>query len=100
MPSFGVQLPHPLGKEAAIERLRNFATAIHDEHQDRVRNVEQRWEENHLIFSFSTSGMAISGRVIVEEALAKVEGQLPFAAVLFRGKIEQEIRVQLEKLLR
>lgn len=99
MPSFGVKVPHPLDQDSAIERLRAFIDEMHREHKDRVQNVEQRWEENHLVFSFSTSGVAISGRIIVETQLARVEGQLPFAAVFFRGKIEQEIRDRLQKLL-
>jgi len=100
MPGFGVKVPHPLGKDVAIERLRNFAEDIHQRHPDRVQNVRQSWEENHLIFSFATSGMSISGRVVVEDRLALVEGQLPFAALIFRGRIEQEIRSQLKELLK
>ncbi len=100
MPSFGLKLPHPLGQETAMARLRDFATSIHQQSHDRVQNVEQRWEGNHLLFSFSTAGLSISGRVVVEEEHALVEGQLPFAAVVFRGRIEQEIRTRLEALLR
>lgn len=99
MPAFGVTLPHPLGKDAARERLAHFVTTMTEQHREQVRDMEQRWEGDHLHFSFSTSGVSISGRIIVEEMHARVEGKLPFAAVLFRGRIEQEIRDRLERLL-
>ena len=37
--------------------------------------------------------------LVVEETLARNEVQVPFAALVFRGTIEQRLRAELEKAL-
>ncbi len=50
-------------------------------------------------YSFSTYGFNIKGDIDVEPDQVKVNGNLPFAAMMFKGKIEQTVREELEKLL-
>ena len=42
----------------------------------------------------------VDGILTVEDQLARLSGNLPFAALAFRGKIEQSIKDELAKLLR
>lgn len=99
MPSYNVSVPHDLGQSAARARVEQFLEAVQRDYAEHVRNVSGEWEENQLNFRFLTSGLNISGTLAVEETLVEVSGPLPFVAVLFRGKIEQQIRAELGKLL-
>ncbi len=99
MPKFSVTVPHQMGREAAQEKLDRLMTRVSEMYRDQVKDIEQSWEGNTLNFSFRTMGMTISGKSIVEENQVDVKGDLPFAAMLFKGKIENDIRSQLVKLL-
>ena len=100
MPSFGVEVPHSLGQEAAIERLKNFLDRIVEHYKDQVSKLDGEWNDNVLAFHLKTFGMTLTGNLTVEDDVARVDGQLPFAAVAFRGKIQDSIREELERELR
>src|SRR5690348_16646273 len=99
MPSLSITMPHALGAEAATERLKTFFEKLKSRHQDKVSNLEEQWNGNRLDYSFSTFGFNIKGDLTVEPGEIKVNGSLPFAAMMFKGKIEQSVREELEKLL-
>jgi hypothetical protein len=44
-------------------------------------------------------GMRIAGQVVVGEADVAVTVELPFAALMFRGAIERQVRAELGELL-
>jgi len=99
MPSFSVSVPHELGQATARARVEQFLEVVQRDYAEHVRNVSGEWEENRLSFRFVTSGLNISGTLAVEETAVDVSGPLPLVAALFRGKIEQQIRGELAKLL-
>jgi len=99
MPKLSLSVPHQLGKEQAIERVKNFAGKILDRYQDQAKDVQHSWEDNKLQFSFRTMGMNFKGALTVEEDVINVEGELPFAAMMFKGKIEEGFRGELTKLI-
>jgi len=99
MPSFGVEVPHSLGREKAIERLKNFLDRIVEHYKEQVSKLDGEWNDNVLSFQLKTFGMTLTGTLTVENDVARVEGQLPFAAVAFRGKIQDSIREELEREL-
>ena len=99
MPAFNIDVPHSLGEEAAVEKLKGFLDGVHEKFKDQISSIEGEWVENVLNFSFTTYGFSIGGKMTVEDALARLEGQLPFAAVAFRGTIEDSIRKEIIKAL-
>jgi hypothetical protein len=99
MPAYRVSVPHAVGREVALERVRQFLDDVRREHADKVSDVRGQWSENRLDFAFSTIGLGIQGTLVVEEEIVQVFGPLPLAAAFFRGRIEQTIRQQLESLL-
>jgi hypothetical protein len=62
-------------------------------------NSEGKWEDNVLTFALTTYGFTISGTITVEDSEVKLQGQLPFAALPFKGKIEQSFAAALQKKL-
>ncbi len=99
MPKMSVTVPHALGQEGAIEKLKSFVPKIKERYQGQVSNLEENWAGNVLNFGFTTFGFPIKGALTVEPSDVKLDGDLPFAAMMFKGKIEQEFKESLVKLL-
>ena len=100
MPKFNLEVPHKLGADEAKGRLERKAEFLFEKFGDQVKDLSQTWVGNILNFGFKTMGMRFDGNVAVEEDRVQVNGDLPFAAMMFKGKIESEIRQQLEHILR
>ncbi len=94
-----MDVPHQLGLEEAVQRLRDKLEAVHKEFSGQVSNLREEWCENELAFGFSAVGMTIAGKVAVEPALVRVNAELPLAAAMFKGFIEQRIRDELNRVL-
>jgi putative polyhydroxyalkanoate system protein len=99
MPKFGVRVPHTLTKDEARSRLERFIDMLTAKSGNQVSDLQQSWEGDTLKFGFKTYGIAISGGITVGENELDLAGDLPFAAMMFKGKIESEIREQLEKIV-
>lgn len=99
MPAFQVNVSHGLGKEQAIERLRLFVQKIAEHYKEHVSKMEGNWAENVLTFALTTYGFAISGTMTVNDTAAHIDGQLPFAALIFKGKIEKAIADEIRREL-
>jgi putative polyhydroxyalkanoate system protein len=99
MPKFGVSVPHSLTQQEARSRLERFAEMLHDKFQDKVSDLQQSWEADTLQFRFKTYGIPLEGGITVTDNELNLAGDLPFSAMMFRGKIESAIREQLERLV-
>jgi hypothetical protein len=100
VPKLNLEVPHKLSADEAKDRLHRFTEALESKFQDQVADLEQSWEGNDLEFGFKTFGIKIHGKIGVEDEKLVLNGELPFAAMMFKGKIESEIREQLERLVR
>ena len=99
MPSMSISAPHALGADEATARLKSLFAKIKERHQDKLSNLEESWEGNKLNYAFSTYGFNIKGDMTVEPNQVVLQGSLPFAAMMFKGKIEQTVKEELEKAL-
>lgn len=99
MPSLSITVPHALGADEAVARLKSLFEKIKERHADKVSNLEESWDGNRLSYGFSTYGFNIKGDLNIEPDAVVVNGSLPFAAMMFKGKIEQAVREELEKRL-
>jgi putative polyhydroxyalkanoate system protein len=99
MPSLSITIPHSLSAEEATARLKSLFDKLKQQHQDKMSNLEEKWDGNRLEYGFSTFGFNIKGDMNVEPNEIRVNGSLPFAAMMFKGKIEESVRHELEKVL-
>lgn len=99
MPSLTTVVPHSIGQQQALERLRDFVSSAQERYRDHLSDMEGAWVANRLDYGFRARGLKIAGTLTVEEEHARVELQLPFAALIFRGQLEQEIHRQLKETL-
>jgi hypothetical protein len=99
MPALKMNFPHQLGRTTAQERLHTLLAKVKHRYGDQVSNLRESWSDNVLDFGFTTYGFGIQGNVTVEENEVRLDGQIPFAAMMFRGKIEQALRETMTKTL-
>ena len=79
--------------------MRSFLDRLREKHQDQVSNLQEEWSDNLLKFSFKVLGFQVQGTGAVNDTDAKVDLDIPFAAMMFKGKIEGEIREALTRVL-
>jgi hypothetical protein len=99
MPKFNVTVPHGMSQEDATKLLNRFVEEVLlKKFKDSVGDLQQEWEGNTLKFQLKTFGIGMSGQALATEKDFVVEGDIPFTAMMFKGKIESSIREQLERL--
>lgn len=100
MPGFKANFEHNLGKSVALEKLKSFSEEVRAKYGSQISEMEENWDDNgNLQFGFKALGLKISGNLAVDDQQAKIDGTIPFAAIAFRGKIEQEITAALANAL-
>ena len=99
MPALTIAVPHQLGQQQATDRLKELLAKIKERYGSQVSDLQETWADNVLNFAFKTYGFNIQGQLAVSPSDVKIDGQLPFAAMMFKGKIEQAIRDELTKRL-
>lgn len=95
MPKINLEIPHQLSAEEARSRLERFTESLP---QDQVSDLEQSWNGDTLTFGFKTYGIKIGGDLKAAGEKLLVSVDLPFSAMMFKGKIESGIKKQLERL--
>ena len=93
-----VSIPHSLGREEAMRRLKAGLTRAATKVP--ILSVdEERWEDNRMIFRVRALGQAANGQVDVEEDHVKVEVTLPFLLQRFAEMAQAAIRDRGKLLL-
>ena len=100
MPKISISVPHEHGRSAAIEKLKCFSEKMRDNMPDGVSSVEETWgDDGRLSFKVQGMGIEIAGILEPNESDVQLTGQLPFAALPFRGLIESQLKTGLEDAL-
>lgn len=99
MPKFHVEVPHSLTPDEARERLDRFVDILRQKFQDSVSELDQSWDGDTLRFKFKSYGIPLQGGIAVLEKSLSVDGEIPFTAMMFKGKIESSIKEQLTRLV-
>jgi antitoxin component of RelBE/YafQ-DinJ toxin-antitoxin module len=100
MPKFNVIVEHQMGRDPAIERLQSFSEDLKQQYSRDVSEVNETWhEDGTLVFSITAMGMTINGIMNTTHDQVAVNGNLPFAALPFRGMIQNQIESELKRLL-
>ena len=99
MPKVNMAVPHTLSQDDALDRVKTYGDKVRDKFAESVKNMEESWEENCCKFGFRTYGMDFAGSLTVLESEVKLEADLPFRAMMFKGRIQKEIEKELGKLL-
>jgi hypothetical protein len=90
-----MQVPHTLDRDEATRRLKEQAAKA----RDQVTDLEEQWNDHTLTFRFKAKGFGVSGTMAVEPAAVNIDVNLPLAAMLVKGMIEQKLREEIASVL-
>lgn len=96
MPKFSFSVPQTHGKEAAKVKFKEYMERSKEFFAKQMSDHKEDWSgwdtDGRYGFGFSTFGFKISGVMTVGENDVKVDGDLPIAAMMFKGKVEEGFR--------
>ena len=100
MPKFNVNVPHEIERAEAIEKLKSFMVDAKQNAPVELKDVEESWDDNgNLAFAFSAMGFRIAGQMVTEGQEIAVSGDLPFAAMPFRGALENQLATKIREAI-
>ena len=87
-----VSIPHRLGKEEAIRRLKSGLGSMRTNFGHLLAVQEEIWTGDHLQFQVSALGQAAAGIIDVAEDHVRLEVTLPWLLAKLAEKIQPMIR--------
>ena len=90
---------HRLGRIAALDRMHQMVDSLSQRFPQQVHQVRSSWQDNKLNIRFAAYGYLVQWEAVVLEEQVLLVGQIPDAARVFKGKIEQAIVARLETVL-
>jgi hypothetical protein len=96
MPKVTVRIPHQDPK-AALTQIKPALEKMIADFQG--HDLKLTSEESKLGFEFKSLAFTITGRVIAEPSDVLVEIDLPFAAMMFKDKVQKALSSKLPRLL-
>lgn len=99
MPKLNMTVPHRLAEDEALRRIKMLLGDTKNQFADKISDLHEDWDGNTGTFSFSTMKFSISGTLTVRPMEVELSGNLPFAAMFLKGKIESIIRERAKIML-
>lgn len=90
------QIPHTLGREAAIERVHQLVATLSQRFPQQVHQIELHLRDDRVDVSFAAYGYVVHWEAEVNADCVILHGKIPDAARPFRNKIEQAIVARIE----
>ena len=95
MPKVNVAVPHELDPDEVVQRAGPYIEKIVEDFQG--DDLEIEWEGHEANFSFKSLTFSIKGEVAVTEDELAVNVDLPFAALIFKDKVEKALNKNLKR---
>ena len=99
MPAFKAEVPHGLGQQAARERMESFLQKIAEKYKGQIGDLTGAGMTTCWNLRFRPLASRSRGTLAVQEDKVVMNGELPFSAMMFKGKIVGGIQEALEKAL-
>ena len=90
-----MQIPHTLGREEAARRIKELIPKA----RGLVTDLDEQWRDHTLSFQFKAMGFKVGGNMAVEDTVVNLDIELPLAAMMVKGTIEQRVRQELGTVL-
>jgi Putative polyhydroxyalkanoic acid system protein (PHA_gran_rgn) len=94
-----VSVSHRLSQDEALRRIRSVVAHAKVKYADKINDLSDSWNGNVGAFEVSGMGQKASGTAAVNPSDVTVQITLPFAASLFKSKIESGLRDTLTRIL-
>ena len=96
-----IKYKHNKTKDGAYEAIDGFLGKLEEQYKDKIQNSSRKWNSSKDVMDFSlyARGFKISGKIQLYDNLIVLEGNLPFLAKIYQGKIESMIKKTLKEIL-
>ena len=95
MPKVAVSVPHNSDPDDVVQQAQPYIQKLVDDFQG--EDLQLEWSGRTAEFSFKSLAFSIKGDVAVEEDKIAVSVDLPFAAMMFKDKVEKAIAKNLNR---
>lgn len=100
MPKLNIEFPHTLPQDEALRRVKGLLEDVRTRNAGEISDLCEDWNGSTDTFSVSTAlGFSASGTIRVTETAVGVTLDLPFMALMVKGRIETVIRDRAEAIL-
>jgi hypothetical protein len=99
MPGSTVTVPHQLGKDEALRRIKGMLDEAQNKGGGRISDLQETWAGDTGTYSFKASGFKVSGSIEVRDTDVEIDIDYPMAARPFKSTIESTLRDRTEALL-
>lgn len=97
MPKVSVTVPHQFPPEEVIQRAGPHIEKMIDDFEG--KDFELNWTGNHGDFGFTSLMFHITGEIDVTSADITISVDLPFAALMFKDKVEKALEKNLRRVV-
>jgi hypothetical protein len=99
IPGLVVSVSHQLSQDEALRRIRAAVAQAKVQSSGKINHLRESWNGYVGAFEVSGMGQTATGNVAVNPSDVTIQIKLPFAASLFKSKIESGIRDTLTRIL-
>ncbi|MDD3469788.1 MAG: polyhydroxyalkanoic acid system family protein [Thermoguttaceae bacterium] len=99
MPKINICIPHTLGREVALERLRGKRQAAEGFEQAGGKILEEAWNDDCYHLLVEVMGSHVTLDIVVADAEATASVNLPFTLVFIQGMVRNKLETELKALL-
>ena len=94
-----VSVPHRLGKEEAVRRLKTGLTRMRSNLSALVAIEQETWDGDTLHFQMRGLGQSAAGSIVVFEDNLRIEVTLPWLLAKFAERLQPALRKEATLLL-
>lgn len=95
MPKVSVAVPHEQDPAEVIKNAEPYIAKMIDDFEG--KDLEMEWEGQNATFSFKSLAFTIKGDCAVTDKEIAVNIDLPFAAMMFKDKVEKALKKNLTR---
>jgi len=99
MPRVDMSVAHGLGREEALRRMKQKVETLQRTYGSKAKELTLDWADNVLQMAIQAMGFKIAGTVTVEDALVRLQADIPLSALPFRSLVERRVKDDLESML-
>jgi hypothetical protein len=94
-----VSIPHQLGREEAIRRLKNGLQWGREKYGSLVSIQQEDWSDDQLTFRIGALGQSANGAILVSDSDVTLTVQLPWLLAKFAEKAQALLQKQGQLML-
>ena len=99
MSNIELKIPHIIGPEEALKRIKNLITNLKEEHSGKIKGAKEDWSGQEGNFSFSVKGIRVSGKIYVGVDTVRISSRLPIVLSFYKNTITKMIWAKGSELL-